>query len=162
MAHNKEKSVVRGMDRRSFFKLGGMTAGAVAFAGMVGCSPQQTANTGGTNETVESSVPYAVYDADILVIGGGYGASFVMHEACKQGQNVLVVDKGPYGFSGGFGMNFDIMHTWEPHAYYENAEDVPGTNYKYIRNDELYKLTGVKNEVEVTPDVKPYVASSIL
>ena len=41
--------------------------------------------------------PYAVYDTDILLIGGGFGASFAMQEACKAGKNMLVIDKAPYG-----------------------------------------------------------------
>ena len=152
MGNYEEEKVSGGMDRRSFFKLGGLTAGVVAFAGMAGCAPQQEmANTGGDNETVAARVPYAVYDTDILMIGGGYGASFAMNEACKVGQNVLVVDKAPYGFGGAFGMNFDIMNTWVPGAYYETEEEVPGT--KKIRNEALYAKTGVQNEVEVNPDV---------
>lgn len=83
------------------------------------------AQTGGENETVAASVPYAVYDTDILVIGAGFGASFAMQEACKAGQNMLVIDKAPYGFGGAFGMSFDIMHTWVPGAYYETEEEVP-------------------------------------
>lgn len=139
------------MDRRSFFKLGGIAAGAAAFAGgSFAASPSQ-AFAEDENGEVIINVPYAVYDTDILLIGGGFGASFAMNEACKTGKNVLVVDKGPYGFSGAFGMSFDIMHTWEPDAYYETEEEVPGSGY--IRNDVLFKKTGVQNEIETNPDV---------
>ena len=109
------------------------------------------AQTGGENETVAASVPYAVYDTDILLIGGGFGASFAMQEACKAGKNMLVIDKAPYGFGGAFGMSFDIMQTWVPGAYYETEEEVPVATK--IRNDSLYRKTGVQNEVELNPDV---------
>lgn len=156
MGSTQGEKTVRSMDRRSFFKLGGLTAGAAALAGgaLVGCAPTSAtdmAQTGGENETVAASVPYAVYDTDILVIGAGFGASFAMQEACKAGQNMLVIDKAPYGFGGAFGMSFDIMHTWVPGAYYETEEEVPVATK--IRNESLYRKTGVQNEVELNPDV---------
>ncbi len=152
MGKTQGEKEMRSIDRRSFFKLGGLTAGAAALTGgmLAGCAPQsQTdmAATGGENETVDAAVPYAVFDTDILVIGAGYGASFAMQEACKAGQNMLVIDKAPYGF----GMNFDIMNTWVPGAFYETEEEVPVATK--IRNGSLYRKTGVQNEVELNPDV---------
>lgn len=156
MGSKQGENTPRSMDRRSFFKLGGLTAGAAALTGgmLAGCAPQnptEMAQTGGENETVAASVPYAVYDTDILLIGGGFGASFAMQEACKAGKNMLVIDKAPYGFGGAFGMSFDIMQTWVPGAYYETEEEVPVATK--IRNDSLYRKTGVQNEVELNPDV---------
>lgn len=156
MGKTQGEKEMRSIDRRSFFKLGGLTAGAAALTGgmLAGCAPQsQTdmAATGGENETVDAAVPYAVFDTDILVIGAGYGASFAMQEACKAGQNMLVIDKAPYGFGGAFGMNFDIMNTWVPGAFYETEEEVPVA--AKIRNESLYRKTGVQNEVELNPDV---------
>ena len=156
MGKTQGEKEMRSIDRRSFFKLGGLTAGAAALTGgmLAGCAPQsQTdmAATGGENETVDAAVPYAVFDTDILVIGAGYGASFAMQEACKAGQNMLVIDKAPYGFGGAFGMNFDIMNTWVPGAFYEPEEEVPVATK--IRNESLYRKTGVQNEVELNPDV---------
>ncbi|NBJ65837.1 FAD-binding protein [Adlercreutzia caecimuris] len=156
MGKTQGEKEMRSIDRRSFFKLGGLTAGAAALTGgmLAGCAPQsQTdmAATGGENETVDAAVPYAVFDTDILVIGAGYGASFAMQEACKAGQNMLVIDKAPYGFGGAFGMNFDIMNTWVPGAFYETEEEVPVATK--IRNGSLYRKTGVQNEVELNPDV---------
>ncbi len=156
MGKTQGEKEMRSIDRRSFFKLGGLTAGAAALTGgmLAGCAPQsQTdmAATGGENETVDAAVPYAVFDTDILVIGAGYGTSFAMQEACKAGQNMLVIDKAPYGFGGAFGMNFDIMNTWVPGAFYETEEEVPVATK--IRNESLYRKTGVQNEVELNPDV---------
>ncbi len=65
MGNYEEEKVRGGMDRRSFFKLGGLTAGMAAFAGMAGCAPQQEmADTGGDNETVAARVPYSVFETD--------------------------------------------------------------------------------------------------
>lgn len=154
MTRQNEGGTIASMDRRSFFKLSGLTAGAAALAGgmISGCAPQgqQMAATG-ENVTVDAAVPYAVYDTDVLLIGGGYGASLAMREACKAGQNILVVDKGPYGFSGAFGMNFDFIFSWEPGADYKSPEDVPPAN-AFLRNAKLYGNASVENElVSVMP-----------
>ena len=155
MGKTQGEKEMRSIDRRSFFKLGGLTAGAAALTGgmLAGCAPQSQTDMAATgeNETVDAAVPYAVFDTDILVIGAGYGASFAMQEACKAGQNMLVIDKAPYGFGGAFGMNFDIMNTWVPGAFYETEEEVPVATK--IRNESLYRKTGVQNEVELNPDV---------
>lgn len=142
------------MNRRSFFKLGSLAMGAAALTSLAGCAPSEK---GSKDEHKEArvadvnGVTYSVFDADVLLIGGGYGASFAINEACKAGKSILVVDKGPYGFSGAFGMNFDYMNTWQPHAYFENEDEVPESGY--IRNESLFKKTGVKNEIEQNPDV---------
>ena len=65
MGKTQGEKEMRSIDRRSFFKLGGLTAGAAALTGgmLAGCAPQsQTdmAATGGENETVDAAVPYAV------------------------------------------------------------------------------------------------------
>ncbi len=154
MGKTQGEKEMRSIDRRSFFKLGGLTAGAAALTGgmLAGCAPQSQTDMAATGgETVDAAVPYAVFDTDILVIGAGYGASFAMQEACKAGQNMLVIDKAPYGFGGAFGMNFDIMNTWVPGAFYETEEEVPVATK--IRNGSLYRKTGVQNEVELNPDV---------
>ena len=91
MGNYEEEKVRGGMDRRSFFKLGGLTAGMAAFAGMAGCAPQQEmADTGGDNETVAARVPYSVFETDILIIGAGFGASYAVDAARKAGKNVIM------------------------------------------------------------------------
>ena len=138
MGNYEEEKVRGGMDRRSFFKLGGLTAGMAAFAGMAGCAPQQEmADTGGDNETVAARVPYSVFETDILIIGAGFGASYAVDAARKAGKNVIMVDKGPYGYSGAFGMSFDIMHTWDPNSpTYKSEDDIP--NSGFLRDESLY------------------------
>ncbi|MEC4294647.1 FAD-binding protein [Adlercreutzia shanghongiae] len=146
------------MDRRSFFKLGGLTAGAAALAGgaLAGCAPtsqSEMADTGAESAgtVAAAEVTASVFDTDILLIGGGFGASFAMEQACRAGQNLIVVDKAPYGFGGAFGMNFDIMHTWTPEAYYETADEVPeGT---FVRDWSLFKQMKVQDKDEMYPEV---------
>ena len=153
MGNYEEEKVRGGMDRRSFFKLGGLTAGMAAFAGMAGCAPQQEmADTGGDNETVAARVPYSVFETDILIIGAGFGASYAVDAARKAGKNVIMVDKGPYGYSGAFGMSFDIMHTWDPNSpTYKSEDDIP--NSGFLRDESLYRAAFMESELGDTPDV---------
>ncbi|MDR0500406.1 MAG: FAD-binding protein [Coriobacteriales bacterium] len=143
-----------GMDRRSFLKFGGVSVGAAALVGLSACSPSQDNNVAAqkTPESAEANgISASVYDTDILLIGGGYGASWAMSEACKAGQNILVVDKAPYGFGGAFGMNFDILITWPNGAHYKSAEEAPKS--RYIRKESLFANTAVDNDIEAAADV---------
>ena len=47
-------------------------------------------------------------EADVIVIGAGMAAMCAVDEAIHQGQNVLVIDKAPFGFGGASGMNWDV------------------------------------------------------
>lgn len=142
-----------GMDRRSFFKFSGLVAGG-AFAGsaLAGCGPKSRSeerdgkkSAGSSSAGTPAATSYAVYDADILLIGGGISASWAIREAAVNGQNILVVDKGPYGFSGAFGMNFDIIQSW---SRTNPATEADVADRKYICNQTLYKktLAGVGDE----------------
>ena len=62
----------------------------------------------------ERPVDYQVFEADIIVIGAGMAAMCAVDEAIHQGQNVLVIDKAPFGFGGASGMNWDVCYTWNP------------------------------------------------
>ena len=80
-----------------FSELGGLTAGAAALTGgmLAGCAPQnptEMAQTGGENETVAASVPYAVYDTDILLIGGRLRCQF-RYAGSLQGWQEYVGDR---------------------------------------------------------------------
>lgn len=157
MGNYEEEMEGKGMDRRSFFKLGGLTAGAAALAGMVACSPQSeplsdTRSAGGENETVAATANYSVFETDILIIGAGFGGSYAAAAARKAGKNVIMVDKGPYGFTGNFGMNFDFMHTWDPTSVnYASEADVPDGGF--MRNKTLYNKAVMESETGETPDV---------
>lgn len=116
------ESEPRGVSRRSFLRFGGLAAGAAALAGagaltLGGCAPQgkdtdnKQADASGGDAAAKG---YTVYQADILIIGGGFGAMSAVDEITRQGRNALIVDKGPFGFSGGCGMNWDVAYTWTP------------------------------------------------
>ncbi len=154
MSVSETKGCSAGMDRRSFLKLSGLTAGVAALscAALSGCASAGEQPSAEGQAVTSAEVPYSVYDTDILLIGGGYGAIYAMNAACRAGQNILCVDKGPWGFSGAHGMNFDIMNTWTPGGVrYASAEEVPDSSD--LCNQALYKNTHVDNEVEVEPDV---------
>lgn len=135
-SNGTEKESV-GMDRRSFLKIGGLTAGIAAIAGsaLVGCAPSTGSEKPETG-AIETDAAFGVYDADILLIGGGYGGAVAMSEAALQGRRVLVVEKAPWGFGGGAGMNFDIM-------FGGKGEISDNTDFtaldSYIKNEQLFK-----------------------
>ncbi|MGI6218076.1 MAG: FAD-binding protein [Coriobacteriales bacterium] len=144
-----------GMNRRSFLKLGGLAAGIAALSGVAaasGCSPTNASEQGSSESVEQGGIPYSVYDTDILLIGGGFGASHAMHAASQAGKSILLVEKAPYGFGGGCGMNFNIMQTWTPDAYYETEADVPD-DMEFVRDWNLQKKTKVQNEIERNPEV---------
>jgi succinate dehydrogenase / fumarate reductase flavoprotein subunit len=49
---------------------------------------------------------YAVYETDVLIIGGGMCGLTAARRAISAGQNVIVVEKGRLGHSGASGMNW--------------------------------------------------------
>lgn len=159
MENSEIMGAPRGMDRRSFLKLSGLAAGIAALSGTVvaaGCSPQapeEGAAGADVPESVESgNIPFGIYDTDILLIGGGFGATHAINAATKAGKSILCVEKAPWGHGGGFGMNFNIMQTWTPDAWYETEADVPD-NMQFIRDWSLEKKTLVQNEIERNPEV---------
>ncbi|MEG0504871.1 MAG: FAD-binding protein, partial [Raoultibacter sp.] len=116
-----------GMSRRSFLKYGGLFAGATAVsvgaAGLTGCSSATSGTTSSGTVPTSADLPeYQVFDADMIVIGAGFGAMSACDEAVRQGKQVMVIDKGPYGFGGACGMNWDICYTWSPFG--TDAKDV--------------------------------------
>ncbi len=141
-----------GVSRRTFLKAGGLLAGASLFvgaAGLTGCAPKDNSEGTSTAEATgkASSISYTVYDTDVLVIGAGFGATCAAIEAMSKGAKVLMVDKGPYGFSGACGMNWDQEVVWpvmDPPMYaYISANDMLA-NQKLIKN--IYECCGPKKE----------------
>ncbi|WP_172623348.1 FAD-dependent oxidoreductase [Arabiibacter massiliensis] len=108
-----------GLSRRSFLKYGGLFAGAAAVGvgagGLTGCAAGDGAAGAPDVAPTSTDLPeYEVFDTDMLVIGAGFGAMSACDEAVRQGKQVMVIDKGPYGFGGACGMNWDICYTWSP------------------------------------------------
>ncbi len=95
-----------GVSRRGFV-LGGATAAATgaAFA---------TLGTAGTASADESAaqegqghIDYEVYNTDICIIGGGLAGVAAAIQAVDEGKDVIVIEKGPHGFGGPAGYNWD-------------------------------------------------------
>lgn len=101
--------------RREFLKNAGLFAGGMA--GSMGMANLAGAATASKDTPKEIQIPgqpvkvpepvYEVYNTDILILGGGFAAVSSAMEAFGQGANLMMVDKGPFGYSGGFGMNWD-------------------------------------------------------
>ncbi|NTW27792.1 MAG: FAD-binding protein [Coriobacteriia bacterium] len=114
-----------GLSRRAFLKGSGALAGAAVLAGsglgLTGCTSNADAKTG--NATGNGS--YSVIDVELLIIGGGLGALSAAYQAVEKGQNVTIVDKGPFGFSGAAGFNWDLMHEWVPASDFKLEPIIP-------------------------------------
>lgn len=105
-----ESSGSKGVTRRRF--LGAAAGSSVAFAMtglMTGCSGAETpAPTAVADaEAVASGEhPFVLYDADVVVVGGGLSGMFAARKAIADGASVVLVDKGPFGHSGSSGINW--------------------------------------------------------
>lgn len=139
------KAVSSGVSRRQFLKASGIFAGAAMFvgAGLTGCSDGdksaggQGSSAGGSSKAGESLINYSVYDTDVLVIGTGFGGMGAAFEASSMGAKVLMVDKGPFGFSGAAGMNWDQEVTWPnsaPAEYQRCSVNDMFANQKLVQN----------------------------
>ena len=108
------------VSRRQFLKGSGLLAGTALFigAGLTGCSGSGDAGASGSSSSGSiadsdgTAISYSVYDTDVLVIGTGFGGMGAAIAANQEGMDVLMVDKGPFGFSGAQGMNWDQEVTW--------------------------------------------------
>lgn len=119
---NHEQGGSGGVSRRSFLKFGGLAAGtAMLGAGLAGCAPASQGQDRSADSKGATTPSYQVFETDILVIGAGFGAMSACDEAVRQGRNVMVIEKGPFGFGGACGMNWDICYTWSPEG--TNAQD---------------------------------------
>lgn len=98
-----------GISRREFLRNAGVVVGGVAAtSALAGCGSKAKSEAAGAGATSA----YEVYDTDLLVIGGGLGATQTALVAFEQGANVMLVDKGPFRFSGSGGYNWDLASSW--------------------------------------------------
>lgn len=96
--------------RRDFLKGATVAGAAAALTGlftMGGCSSDAPAE-GDAPADEASAAKYspAVYESDVLVIGGGITGNMAARTAMAAGASVNVVDKGPWGHSGTSGINW--------------------------------------------------------
>lgn len=101
------------ISRRSFLKGGAFLAAGAAAATAVGCAPQSeggekntpVASTGpGQGFSADQSI--AVYDADVLIVGGGLSSMTAARRILQEGGSIAIIDKGLFGHSGASGINW--------------------------------------------------------
>lgn len=99
--------------RRSFlFGAAAASAGiALSAAGLVGCS--NGADTADKSEDLPATgetVPVAVHEADVVIVGGGIAGISAAIRSRQLGMSTIVLDKGVFGHSGASGINWGHMH----------------------------------------------------
>lgn len=97
------------LSRRNFLKGAALSTVGIAAVSLGGCaaSGADGKSEGSTTAADGSEIHYEVINTDFLVIGGGNNAYSTAFWAAQQGKNVTLIDKGPYGFSGASGFNWD-------------------------------------------------------
>lgn len=102
-----------GISRRNFLGTVAGTGAALTVSTLLsGCqkdsAPQPTAAPVVNEPISADSVtrPFAVHEADVLIIGGGIAGMFAAQKAISDGATVMLVDKGPFGHSGASGINW--------------------------------------------------------
>jgi len=94
------------VSRRDFFKTAA-AAGATAAAASVVAPAAAVADEAAAAPAEAGKYANAdVYEADVLVIGGGISGCVAARRALAKGSSVIVVDKGPWGHSGTSGINW--------------------------------------------------------
>lgn len=138
--NRQEELEGRGLSRRTFLTGGGVLAGAALLAGtgigLTGCSSEDKdgAAEGTTPGAAASGANFDIFDTDVLIVGSGIAAMFAAFQANGKGAKVMMVEKGPYGFGGGCGMNWDQELAWP---------DVPPTEYTPGKG---YGFSGLVNQ----------------
>ena len=84
--------------------IGAAALGGVAYA-QAAPSPAE-ADHAESNDADARGFNPEVYEADVLVIGGGIAGCTAARRAMANGESVIVVDKGPWGHSGTSGINW--------------------------------------------------------
>lgn len=107
---NRVREANEGVSRRSFLGGSALVAGVAALAGtglvgLSGCSGEEGAP--GASDGGAGGGDWEVYDIDLCIIGGGLAGTQAAMEAFDQGKDVIIVEKGPRGFGGAAGYNWD-------------------------------------------------------
>ena len=91
---------------RRGFVLGGAaaTVGAATFAGV---SQAKAEGQGEAGSEASRPASYEVYNTDVCIIGGGLAGVAAAMEAVDAGKDVIVIEKGPHGFGGPAGYNWN-------------------------------------------------------
>ena len=118
------------ISRRKFLGTVAGTGAALTVTGLLSGCKSETGQQAHVTPDVQVGItatgverPYAVYESDVLIIGGGIAGLFAAKEAMKGGATVIIVDKGPFGHSGTSGINWG--HDMESNEF--SSDDGSGT-----------------------------------
>ena len=105
MDREKSAKALGDVSRREFV-LGGAaaTVGAATFAGVSQAKAEGQDEAG---SDVSHPASYEVYNTDACIIGGGLAGVAAAMEAVDAGKDVIVIEKGPHGFGGPAGYNWN-------------------------------------------------------
>lgn len=120
-----EQQPQKGMTRKSFLKGSVLALVGATAAAATGGVATATASEENKKKAKGSTAPnspnkkrsYATHEADVIVVGGGIAGMAAARQAVKAGLNVIMIDKGPAGHSGGSGMAWG--HTFVTNEFYE-------------------------------------------
>lgn len=120
--------VAKGLTRRDFVR-GAVAAGAVGACAAAGPAARadETAADATPQEEKRTLADYspALYECDVLVLGGGIAGMEAALRAVELGKTAIIVDKGQFGHSGTSGMNWG--HTYQTMEYNEFNEEELGS-----------------------------------
>ncbi len=113
--------------RRDFLRGAGVAAGAIAVAGVTGCSSEAAEESAATEsattrwsweagpETIDDADITATYDCDICVVGLGAAGPGAMYYAMQKGYNVVALQKLECMHNGGGGCG--VFNTSDPEEW---------------------------------------------
>jgi len=101
------------ISRRKFLGTVAGTGAALTVTGLLSGCKSETGQQAHVTPDVQVGItatgverPYATFEADILIIGGGLSGISAAKKAMAEGASVIIVDKGPFGHSGTSGINW--------------------------------------------------------
>ncbi|MBR2835350.1 MAG: FAD-binding protein [Coriobacteriales bacterium] len=84
-----------------------IAGGAAATVGLTAATTLGTTTQALADDPQGERIEYDVFDTDICIIGSGLGGVAAAIAAVDAGKNVVVIEKGPHGFGGVAGYNWD-------------------------------------------------------
>ncbi|MFZ7121196.1 MAG: FAD-binding protein [Eubacteriaceae bacterium] len=129
----------RGISRRTFIKGAAASVVGVASMGVLGgCSFNSSSD--GSTAGAGDVINYEVINTDLLIIGAGFGAMSAAFQAVEKGQNVTIIDKGPFRHGGAAGFNWDAIATWQLPEGFSTQSYLSN-----VVNQEAYKKSGLSD-----------------
>lgn len=136
--------------RRTFLKGAAFAGVAAATVAPVAARADEAA------EDASQKRPFDVVDTDVVVVGGGLAGMLAARNALRNGCEVVLVDKGPFGHSGASGINWG--HSLF-NGSYENIEDLDERVTEFLKprllgNDGMAPQSVIVNLMKASRDLK--------